>query len=916
MGDTLRSAVLAVLAESPGSARDIAKKIPAAEGRAKREHQAAVTAQLEALGAEGLAVFVESEEGAKVPSVWRLVETGASASTPEQPAPVAIAEPVRRTERQFEDIDVRAIRLGANARKLPRGDDAALANAVKDITSTLLVEGGEAVDGHGIRRPLRVRRREGMFEIVSGERRYHAARLAGLARVTCEVIELSDEEVLAEQLGDADAHLTPLEEAEGLERLRDRGMAIEEIAARVGKSERTVRARLALLGLCDEARGELSSGRLSLAGALLVASLTGAEAQREALADARRGISPEAPFEARDVRNAVARRHLQLVEAGFDLADATLTAAGACTSCPKRTAAQRTLWADDTDRNDSCTDQACFAAKREAHAARALAAASVAKIKVASPAEAKKLFFSDRLSYGCGYVDLNEPCEEIQAPEPKRAPGPMRHGGPEFCDDGKPHDFESGNAWTEDEEDAQAHAAFAAGCLRWETCANCEAWRETEPDRWQAPRGWTRPTWREALGEPSPSMVAIDPTGKTHELFDAAEAKKKLVAAGLVKRPERESLAASPRERDEHAIEREARDAARLDVLAEIAAAAMRKRTLDLKFWRFLAALTVRCAPTGIDDVVDRRGLKGMAELLAYIAEETKEGALVGLVVELLAVGADFEAEHEEGPLAVACRFFGLDFTVHKAGHMKRIKAAEKAKAKKKAEKATKKHKAAVAVASEPSAKEHDADPDLDEADDEAEADAGEDSSGVCRVCGCTESAACAYGEGRCAWIDASETLCSTCAESMQEISSMLKLSPGITRKELLDRLAEEIPAHDRVRANKAINAMIAAGEVIESGSKKLLSLPVVSAADIPFPPVDPIDAAILAVCASSRTPVQIRAALKTANGVTVTSLPEADATLTSAVSTCTLHARIAALVTAGRLTLDGRRYLAAGGAS
>ena len=106
----------------------------------------------------------------------------------------------------------------------------------------------------------------GMYRIIAGERRWRAARIAGLAEVPAIVIEADDRKMtelsLIENLQRED--LDPIEEAEGYKTLMDNyHLTQEEAAERVGKSRSAVANSLRLLGLCPEVRQMLQNGDLS-----------------------------------------------------------------------------------------------------------------------------------------------------------------------------------------------------------------------------------------------------------------------------------------------------------------------------------------------------------------------------------------------------------------------------------------------------------------------------------------------------------------------------------------------------------------------------------------------------------------------------------------------------------------------------
>ena len=127
----------------------------------------------------------------------------------------------------------------------------------------------DSIATHGIVQPLTVRElREGFYQIVAGERRWRAARLAGLREVPVVVIDADDkttmELALIENLQRQD--LNPVEEALGYQSLiEEYGLKQEEAAARVGKSRPAVANALRLLNLNPQVlemvrRGELSAG--------------------------------------------------------------------------------------------------------------------------------------------------------------------------------------------------------------------------------------------------------------------------------------------------------------------------------------------------------------------------------------------------------------------------------------------------------------------------------------------------------------------------------------------------------------------------------------------------------------------------------------------------------------------------------
>ena len=137
----------------------------------------------------------------------------------------------------------------------------------KTFDEAALEELAESIRQHGILQPLLVRPlASGGYQLVAGERRWRAARLAKLTEVPVVVKELSDSEAMElaiiENLQRED--LNPIEEAEGLQALAEKcGYTQEEISASVGKSRPAIANALRLLRLPEEVREMTKSGDIS-----------------------------------------------------------------------------------------------------------------------------------------------------------------------------------------------------------------------------------------------------------------------------------------------------------------------------------------------------------------------------------------------------------------------------------------------------------------------------------------------------------------------------------------------------------------------------------------------------------------------------------------------------------------------------
>ena len=124
----------------------------------------------------------------------------------------------------------------------------------------------ESIRENGIIQPVCVRKKGALYEIISGERRTRAAKLAGLTEVPCIIMSVDDEQAailaLIENIQRKD--LSYFEEALAIEQLISRyGLTQEEAAARLGKAQSTVANKLRLLRFTDAERRILLTGNLS-----------------------------------------------------------------------------------------------------------------------------------------------------------------------------------------------------------------------------------------------------------------------------------------------------------------------------------------------------------------------------------------------------------------------------------------------------------------------------------------------------------------------------------------------------------------------------------------------------------------------------------------------------------------------------
>jgi ParB family chromosome partitioning protein len=156
----------------------------------------------------------------------------------------------------------------------------------RDFDEVELQALADSIAVHGILQPLTVRElSSGYYQIIAGERRWRAARLADLSEVPAVIIEADDKKAmelaLIENLQRQD--LNPVEEALGYRTLmEEHGLTQEETANRVGKSRPAVANALRLLGLCPEVLERVRKNELSAGHARAILSIKSEKKQMEA----------------------------------------------------------------------------------------------------------------------------------------------------------------------------------------------------------------------------------------------------------------------------------------------------------------------------------------------------------------------------------------------------------------------------------------------------------------------------------------------------------------------------------------------------------------------------------------------------------------------------------------------------------
>ncbi len=210
---------------------------------------------------------------AKIAVTPRAEDAPAAANVPSLPSAPAEPEVLSGADDGVQQISIDKI-IANTYQPRSEFDQAAL----EELTAS--------VQAHGVLQPVMVRPRgAGRYELIAGERRYRAARQAGLTRIPAVIRQMTDEEsltvALIENIQRED--LNAMEAARGYRQLLDQfGLTQAELARQLGKSQSTVAYALSLLRLSPEMQDSISSGQLSMEHGKVLLSVPSSE-RRHAL---------------------------------------------------------------------------------------------------------------------------------------------------------------------------------------------------------------------------------------------------------------------------------------------------------------------------------------------------------------------------------------------------------------------------------------------------------------------------------------------------------------------------------------------------------------------------------------------------------------------------------------------------------
>lgn len=318
----------------------------------------------------------------------------------------------------------------SNFKLIPVGEiKVSLTNPRKHFDDSTLTELSESIKEHGVLQPILVRPIPPLdtdkvkYELVCGERRFRASKLAGLTEIPAMVKELTHIEAFEAQILEnlQREDVSPLDEARAFASLMQKE-TIDWLASKINKSKKYVLDRIKLLDLCDYAMETLDAGVLPLGHAVLLSKID-KEKQDKIMRNHGLITNVNMSKDKSDYTHSYCTKThsnlktiiqsevmLSFDRVNFDLNDADLLPnVGACQTCPKRTINENLLFGDITER-DMCTDSFCYKAKINAQVE-----VNLEKAK----SEHKDVFTAEKSQWSSHSVKLKGKKEDVRFSEEK-----------------------------------------------------------------------------------------------------------------------------------------------------------------------------------------------------------------------------------------------------------------------------------------------------------------------------------------------------------------------------------------------------------------------------------------------------------------------------------------------------------------
>lgn len=206
---------------------------------------------------------------------------------------------------------------------------------------------------------------DGTFEIIAGERRWRASKMAGRDVMKCEIVELDEKAKLEVQLIENvlrdDLH--PMEEAQGYKNLIDQhGYTVEKLAAKTGKKKPDIAKTIKLLNLTEEGQKAFKEDKFQLGHALLIARIEDAHLQDKVVKELSQAWGRK--YTLKDTQEYIESHiFVKLTKAPFKIDDAELLPiVGACTGCEYNTDTNTGLFTDMKNAG-MCSHPKCYGDK-------------------------------------------------------------------------------------------------------------------------------------------------------------------------------------------------------------------------------------------------------------------------------------------------------------------------------------------------------------------------------------------------------------------------------------------------------------------------------------------------------------------------------------------------------------------------
>lgn len=241
-------------------------------------------------------------------------------------------------------------------------------NPRTEFEENSLIELSKSIKEHGVLQPIIVRIHpieKKKYEIVCGERRFRASKLADIKTIPVSIREINDDEVfeiqIIENLERKDVH--PMDEALAFKKMLESGKySIEEISAKLAKPLTFVSQRLKLNDLISELKNDFLKDEFGIGHAILLARVN--EEKQKEIFDNSKDRWRNGYGTIKELKSELDEDNLKLDDAFFDITDADIYIhAGACTSCFKCSNSNSVLFPEYEE--NLCFDNVCFNKKTE-----------------------------------------------------------------------------------------------------------------------------------------------------------------------------------------------------------------------------------------------------------------------------------------------------------------------------------------------------------------------------------------------------------------------------------------------------------------------------------------------------------------------------------------------------------------------